>query len=301
MVFSYSDYWAIVVWLISFQGCYTVCICLGPIIGGISGGYIAGNLGLAWIHWINVLLSGTTFISCAILVPETLFIRTHMAFSTNEHSTKNEAKPSVQIVENMVPSSSSNNLGRHANCASMWKLNIYEGNIMEKLAAPWKTLCLPGVWLVMFWYAGLVGGVVTITTVGPSIVAAPPYLWGNNSGLIMSGGIVGAILGLIITNLHADQVILNSKISRGNSLVEPERRLPVAIPGLILATTGLWTFGFCAQNSGPPHMWIGMQFGLGMLSFGLMQAPSVGFNYVSNASARFPQTGNLFLINLTAY
>lgn len=195
-----------------------------------------------------------------------------------------EAKPDVQIVENTVSSSPSDNFGQHSISASLWKLHIYQGNILEKIAAPWKTLCLPGVWLVMFWYAGLVGGIVTITTVGPTLVAAPPYLWGNNSGLIMTGGIVGAILGLIVTNISADRVMVNRGASRDNLLVEPERRLPVAIPGLILATTGLWTFGFCAQNSGPPHMWVGMQFGLGMLSFGLMQAPSVGFNYVSSVS-----------------
>jgi hypothetical protein len=28
-------------------------------------------------------------------------------------------------------------------------------------------------------------------------------------------------------------------------------------------------------------LWVGMQFGLAMLCFGLMQAPSIGFNYVS--------------------
>ena len=53
------------------------------------------------------------------------------------------------------------------------------------------------------------GGIVTITTVGPTLVAAPPYLWGNNSGLIMTGGIVGAILGLIVTNISADRVMVN--------------------------------------------------------------------------------------------
>jgi len=49
---------------------------------------------------------------------------------------------------------------------------------------------------------------------------------------------------------------------------------------LFLATTGLWTFGFSAQNPAP-NAWLGLQFGSGMLAFGLMQAPSIGFNYVS--------------------
>ncbi|KAJ5995550.1 hypothetical protein N7481_002527 [Penicillium waksmanii] len=266
------------------MGCYTVCICLGPIIGGISGGYIAGNKGLAWIHWVNVILAAILMIACIALVPETLFNRAPAPLpSQSEIPTTTEGKPDTEIVENMTTTSLNDHTNGQTLLASMLKLHRYEGDILQKFLAPWKTLLLPGVWLVMFWYAGLVGGVVTITTVGPTLVAGPPYLWGNDSGLIMTGGIIGAVLGFIMTNLSADRIILTKTVLRGSSFVEPERRLLIAIPGLILATTGLWTFGFCAQNPGPSHMWVGMQFGLGMLCFGLMQAPSIGFNYLIDA------------------
>ncbi|KAJ5368662.1 uncharacterized protein N7496_008422 [Penicillium cataractarum] len=264
------------------MGCYTVCICLGPIIGGMSGGYIAGTKGLAWIHWVNVILAAILLVACATLVPETLFQRFQTTPSSqNEDLIKSEGELDDETVENVASTSINDNLNQQTIYGSMLKLRKYEGNFVQKFLAPWKTLRLPGVWMVMFWYAGLVGGVVTITTVGPSLIAAPPYLWGNNSGLIMTGGIIGAILGFVATNLSADRVIVTGSKLQGNSFVEPEDRLPIAIPGLFLATTGLWTFGFCAQNLGPEHMWIGMQFGIGMLCFGLMQAPSIGFNYVS--------------------
>lgn len=42
---------------------------------------------------------------------------------------------------------------------------------------------------------------------------------------------------------------------------------------------GALVFGFVAQNPSPKG-WVGLQFGLGMVAFGLMQAPSVGFNYL---------------------
>ncbi|KAF3388419.1 hypothetical protein F1880_004436 [Penicillium rolfsii] len=266
------------------MGFYTVCICLGPIIGGMCGGYIAGIKGLAWIHWVNVILSAILLLACAILVPETLFHRPQaLSSSQNQDMMNSEGKLDAEIVENVASTSTSfqDDSNQQTIYSSMLKFRKYEADFLQKFLAPWKTLRLPGVWLVMFWYAGLVGGVVTITTVGASIIAAPPYLWGNNAGLIMTGGVVGAILGLIATNLSADRVIIKRGKLQGNGFVEPEERLPIAIPGLFLATTGLWTFGFCAQNPGPPLMWVGMQFGLGMLCFGLMQAPSIGFNYVS--------------------
>ncbi|KAJ5921458.1 hypothetical protein N7466_009784 [Penicillium verhagenii] len=263
------------------MGFYTVCLCIGPLIGGISGGYIAGNKGLAWIHWVNVILSAILLVACATLVPETLFKRDQEPSSSRiAHSKETDAKPEAEIVENMASASFSDHSNHQSLSATMLKARKYDGNILQKFIAPWKTLRLPGVWLVMFWYAGLVGGVVTITTVGPSIIASPPYLWGNNAGLIMVGGVVGGVLGFVVTGLTADRIVVTKSVLQGKSLVEPETRLPVAIPGLILATTGLWAFGFSAQNPGPTHMWLGMQFGIGMLSFGLMQAPSIGFNYV---------------------
>ncbi|KAJ5682427.1 hypothetical protein N7462_005592 [Penicillium macrosclerotiorum] len=265
------------------MGCYTVSICLGPIIGGMCGGYIAGTKGLLWIHWVNVILAAILLLACVTLVPETLLNRAQAPpAGHNPRLMESEEKPDAETIETVAPISLNINLNRQTIYSSMLKFHKYEGELLQKFLAPWKTLRLPGVWLVMFWYAGLVGGVVTITTVGPTLIAAPPYLWGNNAGLIMTGGIIGSLLGLIATNLSADRVIITRSKRQGYSFVEPEERLPIAIPGLILATTGLWIFGFCAQNLGQAHIWVGMQFGLGMLCFGLMQAPSIGFNYVSD-------------------
>ncbi|KAB8074420.1 major facilitator superfamily domain-containing protein [Aspergillus leporis] len=268
------------------MGFYTIFICLGPLIGGIAGGHIAENLGLAWIHWVNVILCGILLLACFLLVPETLYARelpAHPTDSSLDKGVKAEDEASSVKIEDITQRcSTSTGQYKELTFLRSLKLHTYHGNLMQNFIAPWLTLRLPGVWLVMFWYAGLVGGVVTITTVGPTLVAQPPYLWGANAGLLMIGGIVGAILGAVVTALSADRIITTKKTLEGDENMEPETRLPVALPGLILATTGLWTFGFCAQSPNP-HMWIGMQFGLGMLSFGLMQAPSIGFNYIIDA------------------
>lgn len=52
-----------------------------------------------------------------------------------------------------------------------------------------------------------------------------------------------------------------------------------ALPALFIATAGALIFGFVAQNPSPTG-WVGLQFGIGAVAFGLMQAPSVGFNYL---------------------
>jgi hypothetical protein len=270
-----------------------VLLALGSLAGGISGGYIAGNKGLAWLHWVNVILSAILFVGCALFAPETLYKREEPAPTTlaAEKALKEGAETS-QIEE--IITTPEREYPEYTFLRSL-KLYTNHGNLAKNFVAPWLTLRLPGVWLVMFWYAGLVGGIVTLSTVGPSIVAYPPYGWGANAGLIMVGGVIGSILGLAATALFADRVIVTNKTLKKGEYVEPEARLPVALPGLILATAGLWTFGFCAQNAGP-KMWIGMQFGIGMLSFGLMQAPSVGFNYVRLPSIESPSFEVFILI-----
>ena len=149
----------------------------------------------------------------------------------------------------------------------------------------------------MLQYGGLVGGIVTISATGPQLVAGPPYLWGQNAGAINAGGIIGTAIGAIYTYFSVDWSITRqaAKDARGTGkgYAEPESRLLTMLPGLFVATTGLWVFGFSAQYPGGKN-WVGLEFGLGMLAFGLMQVPSVGFNYVSF----HPLSGRLIRANV---
>jgi hypothetical protein len=133
----------------------------------------------------------------------------------------------------------------------------------------------------MLHYAGLVGGVVTISLVGAQLVGSPPYLWGAHAGLVNVGGLVGAVLGYVYTHFLADRT-LKRRVGelRSGGTAEAEDRLGTLFVPLGVATAGFWVFGFCAQYPGEGR-WVGLEVGFGMLAFGLMQVPSVGFNYVS--------------------
>ncbi|KAL4793544.1 major facilitator superfamily domain-containing protein [Aspergillus venezuelensis] len=259
------------------MGFYTVLLCLGSLVGGLSGGYIASD-GLEWLHWVNVILCAILFVACFFFVPETLYMREEPNPILNSEKPLKESGEGTQIEEVVNAVETQHEYPKFTFIRSL-RLYTYHGNLLRNFLAPWLTLRLPGVWLVMLWYAGLVGGIVTLSTVGPTLVAYPPYSWGSNAGLINVGGVIGAFLGAVTTAALADRVIVAKKTIQSGEFSEPETRLLVALPGLILATTGLWTFGFCAEAA-TPKMWIGMQFGIGMVAFGLMQAPSVGFNYV---------------------
>lgn len=252
---------------------YTLFLALGSSTGGLSGSYIAANIGWRWTCWIAVILGSANLVAAALLLPETLFER-ESRLEQQENTTLSQKTGEVTIVDNERASHRPYTFSRSL------AIGVYRGRLGKQLLGPWYSLRFPGVWLVMLQYGGLVGGLVTISAVGPTIVSMPPYLWSQNASLVNIGGIVGTIIGALFTYLGADRIMTRHAHNDKMGLAEPESRLPIMIPALFLSTTGLWVFGFCAQNPGPGR-WVGLEVGLGMVAFGIMQAPSVGFSYVS--------------------
>ncbi|KDN62005.1 putative major facilitator superfamily transporter [Colletotrichum sublineola] len=255
---------------------YTVFLCAGSIVGGVAGGYIGFSKGWAHIFWVGVAISAFCFVCTILFVPETLYdrvvspVETAPGSASSEKGTESQVEDSPSQVLDYRPYTFGRSLG----------FTHFRGNVVSNFMAPWKTLRLPGTWVVMFHYAGLVGGIVTISVVGPEVVAAPPYLWGNNVGLINIGGLVGILLGALYTYLLSDALLKKKVKSSGSGLAEPESRLPIMFLALAVATSGFFVFGFCGQYPSK-NGWVGLCTGYAMVSFGLMQLPSAGFNYVS--------------------
>ncbi|PZD39553.1 AraJ, Arabinose efflux permease [Pyrenophora tritici-repentis] len=253
---------------------YTVFLSFGSTVGAVAGGYIVADMGLKWLHWMNVLLSAISFVLCLVLLPETLYHRpqTTVTFNDDPDKVSAETKERVTITDTAASYPSYSYL-------QSLKLFTYQPGLERKFLGPWKVIRLPGVWLVSGWYAGLVGLIVTMSSVGPQLVGAPPYLWGKNVGLINAGGIIGALLGCAYTYAISDFATKRLAKKDTHGFAESESRLVTALPALFIATTGALIFGFVAQHPSETG-WVGLQFGFGMVSFGLMQAPSVGFNYL---------------------
>ena len=169
--------------------------------GGIAGGYIVSALGVAWIHWMNVVLSSITFVLCLIVQAETLYDRPQWLNNLEGDGGKDHVEQKEVVSTTVQPSPSS-----YPSYSYMKSLRLitYRPGIGNKFLAPYKAMRLPGVWLVSAWYAGLVGLIVTISTIGSQLMAAPPYFWGKNVGLINAGGIIGALLGCLYTYVVAD-------------------------------------------------------------------------------------------------
>ncbi|KAH6986795.1 major facilitator superfamily domain-containing protein, partial [Ilyonectria destructans] len=250
---------------------YTIFLAGDSLIGGIVDGYIGSNLGWQYIFWVGIALCGPCFLGVLLLVPETLFDR--------EVVDARHIRQSAQLIHRQDILLSTYNLTPmpFTYIRSLGFISP-RGDVLQKFVRPWRTALLPGTWLVTLHCGGLVGGIVAVSTIGPQLVAAPPYLWGANVGLINVGGVIGALLGALYTYMVVDYRLKQSA-KREHGSAEPESRLPTMFPTLAIATSGFLVFGFCADHPSK-NAWVGLQVGYAMIAMGLMQITSVGFNYL---------------------
>lgn len=261
---------------------YTIFLASGSVVGGLIGGYVTEALGWRWTCYLPAILAGGLWVLVFFLVPETLYDRSR-AFSL-QNATRSPPTGSVDEKhqnQSTLQVESVNNAEIFApyTYARSLKIGMYRPGLLKRFIRPYTTLLFPGTWMVMFHYAGLVGLIVTISTVSPTLLAEPPYTWGANAGLINAGALIGIILGGIYTYLVADWWIQRSAHKEIHGFGEPETRLPLMFPALFLAFAGTLIFGFSAAAA-TPKAWIGLEFGYGMVAFSLMQVPSIGFNYL---------------------
>ena len=160
---------------------------------------------------------------------------------------------------------------------------MYRDNVSYCFAKPWTTLLLPATWIVMLQYASLFGSMAIVSSLGQLILSVPPYSWGEDSGLMFVGALIGSLLGGLYTALFADYRLKLLARKQDHGFAEPESRVPIMLPSLAVATGGLLVFGFCAEYSGGLQ-WIGLEFAFGMVAFALTQVASVWFCYVSISS-----------------
>ncbi|KAL4863665.1 hypothetical protein BDV12DRAFT_189503 [Aspergillus spectabilis] len=261
---------------------YVAALGAGPLAGGITGGYIASGAGVTAVWWICTGLSAGVFCVILLLVPETLFDRTpyleeetRLARSETRESRDKETR--AETIEQSIPMPEDRLMS-----LTFWqalRFGTYQTGFLRELIKPIYTVCLPGVWVATLQVATLVAGVVTMSIVGPQMLAVPPYNWGANVGLFNLGGVVAMLLALITNYLILDYVVKRQANRQSDGFVESESRLPLCAPGFILATVGLVVFGLCAAHDGG-SAWAGLVVGNGMLTFGLVMVPGIAYTYI---------------------
>jgi MFS family permease len=108
------------------------------------------------------------------------------------------------------------------------------------------------------------------------ILSNAPYNWSSAQvGCVYAGPIIGAAIASLWSGNAADWIALRLA-RRNNGVREPEHRLWVLGASGVISAAGLMTWGIGAYHG--VH-WVGLVFGLGMLTFGCVSGGSIAVSY----------------------
>ncbi|KAJ4383114.1 hypothetical protein N0V85_008500 [Neurospora sp. IMI 360204] len=132
----------------------------------------------------------------------------------------NFPKPSPFSNANDDPSSP-----RHRHNLARFPFPAKKKSLCQHFVSPLLTLRLPAVWVATLQCSALVGSVAVISTLGPSLLASPPYNWTvSHSGLLLfSGALIGIILGGLYASVLADERTKAAVTGAGGQEEEEER------------------------------------------------------------------------------
>jgi len=132
----------------------------------------------------------------------------------------------------------------------------------------------------------LIGWTVLIGIVLAAIMLGPP-LWFSEveTGYMYTGAFVGALLGFLLCGLLSDWSA-RLLTRRNDGVYEPEFRMVLVIPQLILGCAGLYGFGWCASEV-ERYGWFWMDFWFACEVAGMVCGAVASALYVVDAHRKF--------------
>nr|POE63550.1 protein hol1 [Quercus suber] len=135
--------------------------------------------------------------------------------------------------------------------ASLMPFNGRKTNdsFFKLVARPLPLFFHPGIFWACLIQGALIGWTVFIGIVLAAIMLGPP-LWFDevSTGYMYTGAFIGAILGFVLAGALSDPLV-RFLTKRNRGVYEPEFRLVLVLPQLVLGCAGLYGFGITAGNT----------------------------------------------------
>lgn len=135
----------------------------------------------------------------------------------------------------------------------MESLSLFDGRKTDErywvlLLRPFPLLTHPAfIWGCLI-QGTMIGWTVFLGVIIAAIFIGPPYYWGEvKAGYTYIGAFVGAICGFIIAGVLADSSV-RYLTRRNNGVYEPEFRILLVVPMLVIGGIGLYGFGLTAGD-----------------------------------------------------
>jgi MFS family permease len=287
----------------TYMGLYVFILFGSNFLAPLIAGWFNDAYGWRWTMHLGTIVCAFCFVVMFFFMEETIYFRNiegvHLTESSpvvnlvphtksQESSEKNpptataESTASTAFTQDRsprhvsMPTSKSTNWSKH----SFFRVLPGRPSKLETLKMVYRPLIMIFRFPTVAW-AGFLYGInlawynVLNGTASPVLTSAP-YNWSAAQvGCVYAGPIVGAAVASLWSGNAADWIAL--QLARRNGGVrEAEHRLWVLAASGIISTAGLITWGVGAYHG--VH-WIGLVFGLGMLTFGCVTGGSIAVSY----------------------
>lgn len=283
-----------------YMGIYSWSLWCSAFLCPVASGFVAEAHGWRWIQYILSIIGGVLTILTFLFFEETMFRRPDtVPAEALEISTKGEDTPGLMEAAPQQPSEKSESKGAEQRPASISAGRQVEcpaqpKTFTQKLALwgfksprpatkrailllPFQLLRYPTIVFSGF----LVGGILSwYNVVGGSlalILGNEPYNFGTNTiGLFYLAAAVGVSIGCVLCSTTSDRMAVWFA-RRNGGIMEPEQRLWLCLVCIVAHPAGCLLYGIGAAY----HLhWVGIAFGLGLISVTLPIGSALAFNYI---------------------
>ena len=277
-------------------------------IAGPASGAIYQNYGFAALYYGMGGAFILEFILVFFFMPESAYHRPSIFnFDTSSHE---DLKNSTAQTENLtvvnIPSSAEPKIS-YTKQLLPWGGYFTKRNIFYDLIRPYKLLLSPIVlYAAIMWLNCLTWSLAFAFTTS-QIFSAPPYNFSiSNVGAISMAGFVGSLIGTFMSQWLSDYLAA-FMAKRNNGIYEPEFRLVIMLPYVLMAVAGLVAFGASVTAQEPWAVPVVLGFGMFTLATQLGATGTVSYLtdcYRERAAEAFAgpvAIKNIFSFGLTFY
>ena len=225
-------------------------------------GLITRNMGWPWTFYFVAIFSAVTFPAVFLFCPETAYRRDARLNTdvvtdgkTGQQTTRFQLEPQErQRGFVMFPRSNAPQVMGDADTPKktfVESLSLFDGRKTDDrywvlLLRPFPILANPAFLWGCLIQGTMIGWTVFIGVIVAALFIGPPYLWTEvEAGYAYTGAFVGALAGFVISGLLAD-TSAKFMTKRNGGIYEPEFRILLVIPMLIIGGIGLFGFALTA-------------------------------------------------------
>ncbi|KAL8386974.1 hypothetical protein RB595_010253 [Gaeumannomyces hyphopodioides] len=274
----------------TYMGLYVFILFGSNFLAPLVAGWFNDAYGWRWTMHFGSIICAVCFVVIFLFMEETIYFRSD-DYTTSDQSSvvdlasEKEKDPGAVKASEVAPSAATGSTSPPNINAGLGKYTFFKAlpgrprniDMLKMVYRPVLMIFkLPTVaWSGFLYGINLSWYMVLNGTVSPVLTAAPYNFSAALVGSVYAGPIIGAAAASLWSGNAADWLAL--KLAwRNGGMREPEHRLWVLLLAAIVSSAGLITWGVGAYHG--VH-WVGLVFGLGMLTFGVVTGGSIAVSY----------------------